>query len=68
MGLNMCLLAPRHPPLVSRFSRMSSTWGFVTFGIRATHHVEYGLERNMGCGSVVGEKWNRILFVVEYRI
>ena len=48
----MCLLAHTHPPLVSQFSRVSSTWGFVTFGIRATRHVEYGLERSMGrlCG------------------
>ena len=49
----MCLLTPRHPPLVSQFLEMSSTWGFVSFGIRATHHVEYGLEPIMGCGSVV---------------
>ena len=49
----MCLLTLRHPPLVSRFSRVSSTWGFVSFDIRATHHVEYGLEPIMGCGSVV---------------
>ena len=27
MGLNMCLLAPRHPSLISRFSGVSSTWG-----------------------------------------
>ena len=36
MDLNMCLLASKHLPLASRFSRVSSTWGefylgFVTF-------------------------------------
>ena len=52
IGLNMCLLAPRHPPLVSRFLRVSSTWGFVSFGIRATHHVEYGLKCSMGYAAI----------------
>ena len=49
----MCLLAPRQPPLVSRFSGVSSTQGYVSFGIRATHHIEYGLECSMGYGSMV---------------
>ena len=34
----MCLLAHRHPPLISRFSRVSSTWG--------SYHLV--LEQDMG--------------------
>ena len=35
------------------FEHVFISWGrFVSFGIRATHHVEYGLDRNMGYGSM----------------
>ena len=37
MDLNMFLLAPRHPPLVSRFLGVTSTWGFISLGIIARH-------------------------------
>ena len=59
MSLNMCLLTSRHPSFVSWFSGVSSTQGFVSFGIRVTHHVEYGLDHSMDCdyGCCLGKSY-----------
>ncbi len=45
---------PKCPTLIKYgLEHVFISWGFVSFGIRATHHVEYGFDRNMGYGSVV---------------
>ncbi len=56
MGLNMCLLAPTHLLLLSRFSRVSSTWGFVSFGIRETTSIgrnEESLSLSLSIGKTI---------------